>query len=267
MNSQVDHLNYRRMLQRELEQRRFKNKAYSLRAFAANLDVSAPFLSQVISGKKHLSIDRAHGVMKKVKWPHRQKKLFLNLVQMENSKNTDAKNLSAKHARALSEVDFLDLQHDRFQLVSEWHHFALVELTQIKGFREDAAWISQKVGIPAQMVMPSIERLLRTGLLKRENGKLQKPHTYGIGAIPSQAIQKFHRDHLEKATKALNSQIFQARDFTGQTLAINKKKLAEVKELIWEFQNKISQYYTDETDSDSVYHLAVQFYRLDQDRK
>ncbi len=259
--------NYRHMLKQEFENRKSKNQSYSLRAFALHLNVSASFLSQVLTGKKCLSYDRAHRVLKNFKWSYKKSQLFLNLVQMEGSKDQDAIERIAKQARALSEIDFVDVNADQFQLISKWYHFALMELTQLQDFSEDPLWISEKLGITVDEAQEVIDRLLRIGLLKRENNQLKKPQTYGVGSVPSEAIQQFHSEHLIKASEALKNQNFTERDFTGQTIALNKSKIQEVKELIWEFQNKMSQYYSNEKDCNSVYHVAIQLYRLDHEHK
>ncbi len=263
----TEKLDYRRMLQRELEQRRSKNPSYSLRAFAASLDLSAPFLSQIVSGQKRLSQDRAFLVLQKIKWSYRQKQLFLSLVKLEGSKDANIQKLSLRHAKALSEIDFIDLKEDQFKLVAEWYYFAIAELTAVKGFREEAQWIARRLNISPTLVEEALQKLLRLGIVTRDRGRLRKSESYGINDVPSLAIQTFHRHHLRRASLALDSQKFNDREFTGQTLSFERQKFSEVKEYIREFHQKMNQYSTDLQDPDSVFHLAIQFYRLDEAKK
>jgi len=57
---------FRDVLRRELQNRQQKNPAYSMRAFARDLDLSASGLSEVLSGKHSLSLRRAITVSKKL---------------------------------------------------------------------------------------------------------------------------------------------------------------------------------------------------------
>ena len=113
--------------------------------------------------------------------------------------------------------------------------------------------------------MQAIERLIRIGLLKREAGLLKKSRAnYRVGAVPSSAIRQFHKEHLKKAAVAIEAQPVETRDFSGTTFAINPKKLPRAKALIRRFQNELMEL-LENGDRSSVYHLAVQLYRLDQE--
>lgn len=51
----VDYFDYRKELVLELKERQFRNKSYSIRAFARDLSVSVTALHGVISGQRHFS--------------------------------------------------------------------------------------------------------------------------------------------------------------------------------------------------------------------
>ena len=56
----------RDILKKELERRQKNNSAYSLRAFAKYLDVSPAALSQIMSGKRGVSVKRLNFLMDKL---------------------------------------------------------------------------------------------------------------------------------------------------------------------------------------------------------
>jgi uncharacterized protein (TIGR02147 family) len=51
-------------------------------------------------------------------------------------------------------------------LLSLWHHFAILELTHIRGFKADSRWIAKTLGISVADVNIALQRLLRLGLLQ-----------------------------------------------------------------------------------------------------
>ncbi|MGZ3748755.1 MAG: hypothetical protein ACXVCD_15580, partial [Pseudobdellovibrionaceae bacterium] len=52
-------MSYQTILKNELKYRLQRNPSYSLRAFAKALEMSAPHLSDILSGKKGLSLSSA----------------------------------------------------------------------------------------------------------------------------------------------------------------------------------------------------------------
>jgi len=268
MKSQIQDpkYDYRFLLIKELEQRQQKNPAYSLRAFARTLNMSPAYVSQLFTGKRILSEKKASALSQKLKWPAKRKKIFLTLLQYQKAPTKESKDYFFEQIQDLSELDFLELKQDQFDVVAGWHHFAIVELSDLKDFKQNPTWIAKKLDISVMQAEQALERLIRIGLLKEKEGRLQKatPH-YRIQDVPSTAIVSFHQHHLESAQKALVTQAFEERDFSGTTVSVPVEKLPEIKELIREFRSKLNQYCSSKTNPDAVYHLAVQFYRLDKD--
>lgn len=76
-------------------------------------------------------------------------------------------------------------------------------------------------------------------------------------------IRKFHKQHLVNAAIALEEQDFSKRNLSGLTMAIDSKKLPEALELIREFRSRMSSL-LESGEKDSVYHLGIQLFQLDQ---
>lgn len=257
---------YRFLLIKELEQRQQKNPAYSLRAFARTLNMSPAYVSQLFTGKRILSEEKAASLSQKLKWSAKRKKIFLTLLQYQKASTQESKNYFLEQIQDLSDLDFLELKQDQFELIAGWYHFAIVELTDLKTFKPEPSWIAKKLGITTTQAKLALERLVRIGLIKEKEGRLEKatPH-HRIQDVPSNAIVSFHKHHLEAAQKAIQNQKFEDRDFSGTSVSVPIEKLPEIKELIRDFRSKLNQYCSSKSNPDSVYHLAVQFYRLDKD--
>ncbi len=259
-------LDYRNLLRLELSERQRRNPAFSLRAFASFLGLSAPFLSQVLTGQRVLSEEKAMEVVKRLRWPLRRQKLFLHLVRYQRTPTAAHRELVLQQADLLSEMDFLEIEREQFELISGWQHFALSELTLLPDFSPDPGWIAKRLGISQRQASESIRRLKKVGLLQNKGGRLVKSQSnYRIQDTPLAAIRNFHRSHLVKAAVALEHQPLETRDLSGSTIAFDAARLPEVRALIREFQEKLDTYCANGGPANSVYHLAIQFYRLDQE--
>ena len=85
-------MNYRLILKDHLRRRQEINPRYSLRAFAKKLGISPSKVSEVISGKKRISVERGEDVAKKLGLLGKEYELFVISVQLEStSKKTDKK--------------------------------------------------------------------------------------------------------------------------------------------------------------------------------
>ncbi len=261
-------VNYKYLISHELKIRVQKNPSYSLRAFAKFLEVSPAYISQIFSQKRILSDERAKDFSKKFKWPAKKRKLFLALIQYEKTKDPQVKQDFLEQIEDLLELEFIELQEDQFQLISEGYHYSIIELTNIKDFRADPKWVAERLGITLFQAESGMQRLLRLGLLKHESGSLRKSMpNYRIDGIPSIAIRAFHKEKLRLAEEALETQSLLERDFAGVTLSIRRKDVAHVRELSRNFIEKLMKLSDKVESPDSVYHLSTQFFRLDKEFK
>ncbi len=71
-----EHSEYRSFLKAELGDRIAKNSRYSLSAFAKQLGMAKSMLSEVLKGKKSLSIEAAGRVAAQLRLPEREGEYF-----------------------------------------------------------------------------------------------------------------------------------------------------------------------------------------------
>ena len=139
---------YRVFLENELKTRRELNPSYSLRAFARDLGLSAPRLSQVMSRKQGLSYESAKKVSKRLPLSEKEREIFCHSAGLLHSRNNQDRNL---HQERMDQIrnetnKFLDLEY--FKVISDWYHFAILELTYTEDFQSRPSWISRKLGVP-----------------------------------------------------------------------------------------------------------------------
>src|SRR4051812_13706155 len=108
---------YRLLLAAELAERKRRNPAYSLRAFATQLDVSAASLSQIMSGKRHLTAKTARRMAVRLGLPPERARDFLASVPRPSLVEGVG---GARAPRAPLDRDVLEAE--TFEIISDWHH-------------------------------------------------------------------------------------------------------------------------------------------------
>lgn len=260
-------LNYRDMLLQELEKRCRRNPQYSMRSFARDLSISPSRLSDVLKGRYGLSRVAAEQIAKKMEWEPLRRTYFCDLVASRHSRSDTQKKEAQKRLKRLyRDLHAQQLSLDAFQLISDWYHYAILELTLTENFQSDTEWISQRLAVDQHLIESAIQRLLRLGLLEKTNRTLRATaaSTFTPSGIPSEAIRKNHRQILRKAEAALETQSVQERDFSSVVLAVRKKDLPEAQEAIKAFRRQFDAQFSQATPKDEVYCLAVQFFNLTQ---
>jgi uncharacterized protein (TIGR02147 family) len=260
------------ILNSALTRRRTKNPSYSIRAFARDLHVSPSFMSLLLAGKRRLTVDRAKAMasaltLSKVKSHRFVKSVALASIQGEDGTNSLLELLST----STSLQNFSDLDIDRFQYFNHWYHVAILDLSTCDDFNSDIRWISERLGIRGDVTKTAIDRLLRLGVLKREQGALKKTEAYVNvpNGAPSTVIRNFHAQMIEKAKQALDQsslEEFKRRAITGITFAVAPENIEAAKDRIAQFKREMMELVENGQCTD-VYQMNIQFFPLTQRRK
>lgn len=238
MQKASEQLNYefRVILQAEFSRRLRVNERYSIRAFARYLQMDSSTLSRLLAGKKQVSEKKISQLCKKMGIQN-------PLEQNENS-------------------DFESVDVDIFTIIADWHHYAILDLVQIKSFKSDTKWIARKLNIENHQAQAAIERLLRVGMLKKENDILLKAQSFYTNykeGFTAAALKEYQRQIIQKALHAVDNCQQERKDITSITIAADSKKLSEAKDKIKIFRRELCSFLED-GEKDSVYHLAMQLY-------
>jgi uncharacterized protein (TIGR02147 family) len=244
-------VNYQIWLQSEFEKRVKVNPRYSLRAFARLLQLDPSTVSQLLSGKRRASNNMLERLFAKLEVsPEIRQKLLI------------------KQQTGINNYD--QISADVFAVISDWYHYAILELTFVKNFQSDARWISQQLNIPADIATAAIQRMIRIGLLKQdENGKLTKEQKYIVNykeGDTSAAHKSFQKEVIKKALESIDSTPQPEKDITSITFAIDESKIPIAKERIKNFRRALSEEL--ETGKQTrVYNLAIQLYPISEKMK
>lgn len=254
LDAETKTLNPRLWLSVEYTKRKSKNPSYSIRAFANFLKLDASTLSQVLSGKRQISgkiVSRladdlgADPVTKSALINFSNKKILTNQADVPETGN-----------------DFRELNMDAFSLISDWYHYAILELTFTKNFKSDVNWIASQLSITPSEADIAVERLKRLKLLEELDGKLIKTETFITNfkdGVTSEALKNLQRSILTMGLDAIDNTPPSEKDITSMTFAIDESKLQEARELIKKFRREMSKL-LESGNQTRVYHLGVQLY-------
>lgn len=241
----------RDLIIQEFKRRQSRNPRYSLRSFAGSLGVSVTSLSRLVKGNLVVSEKFVQKVGHALEIPP------VLMKQMSRS----------RPKRGGSTVDAFPvnlLQRDVFCLVSDWYHYALMELTQTKDFKLDYAWMAKRLNIDPETTQKAWERLVRLELIVFSNGKwVCKANNTNVGEdIRTDAHRKLQGNYLELAQLSLEHHDVEIRDFSSMTMSIDPDRLEEAKERITEFRRELCQFLEGGDSRREVYQLCVQLFPL-----
>lgn len=259
---------YREYLEREFQARLRRNAGYSLRAFARDIGMQPSKLSEVLRGIRGLSKKTAERVAKQIKLSSQETSVFLSLIDLHQRRNRSTQKLAEEKLKSLAAMDgYGELSLERFKIISDWHHFTILELTELDCFESDPKWIAGRLGIPTKTVSEAIERLLDFGLLERtQGGELKQTHRNLAtpSGIPSRELREHHSQILMKADAALTEVDITERDFSAITLAFNSTQMDEIRRELKELRRRVGQKIQDQGQKDRVYCLSMQFFPLER---
>lgn len=244
------------IIQNEFNKAKLKNPAYSKRAFAKRLQLSPAAVCGIFNQKLRITKRAAEKIFYNIPISPDQKSRILSLL--DNKKKTINKNKSTRDD-AFSLVDM-----DQYHLISEWYYFAILSLSEIKGFQDDPKWVAQRLNIQIRQARRALETLERLNLLARDKaGKLcwTGKSFRTTSEIPHAAIRQSHFENLELAKRSLENDKVEECDFTAITMAIDPKRMKEAKEQIKIFRREFCQK-LEAKGKKEVFKLVIQLFPL-----
>ncbi len=253
-------------LKLEFDRLKKKNSRYSLRAFAKTLDIPSGRLSEYLSNKRQITASVGEQIALKLKFDEELKAIFIKCIQTHLVAKRNLQRELSEIEKA-PEFDFIasDSQ-DRFRIVADWHHFAILSLMELNNFESSANWIARKLGLPEALIHESLDRLERTKIVDRSSvpWKVQTAHLRTTDGVSSEALKEFHNKNLELAAQKLAKVPVEDRDFSVMTIALDKAKLSFAKGMIRDFRRKLLRILESGENKNEIYQLSIQFFPLNE---
>jgi len=226
------------------------NEQYSLRAFAKNLNVPVSSLSEVMNEKRPLTKSLRDKIGRALNMSKEQIEFF------------DDKISSKKSAQENVDSDYRQIAIDSFYIISESHHYGILQLMKTKDFKNDAEWIAKRLSIDSLEVNLAIERLIRVAIIEIGEDGVMKDVTCGKTShlksdFTNEQLKNFQVKALEKAIVSIKNVPIENRDNTTMTMAISRKSLPFAKAEITKFRRQLTKKLESFDEPDEVYQLAI----------
>ena len=244
--------NFRTFLQAELARRCLENPQYSLRAFAGRIGVDHSTLSQILRGRRALTERTIRLVAKKLE---QRPEAIEEFVALQRAQGEDPRDREVRR-----------LTRDMICVVSDWYHYAILELTHLKGFQADSRWIARALDITIDEVNAAVSRMAGLRLLEMEAPDRWIDRSGDSAAsfddFTQIAIRQWSSQLHERSLVSLDKTPSEHRELSSTTLAINTKRLPEVKRRIDRFQRDLIDLLDRDTDHDDVFQLEIHLFPL-----
>ncbi len=251
-------------LRHEYLSRKTKNHSYSLRAFARQLHLTSGSLSELLSEKRPVTLKLALRLADRLNLSAEDRTRFLEIVHRERSSDLLSKKMGAKEKVP---NDYRQLSEDRFNVIAEWYHFAIMALFETEQSQGDPQWIAKRLGISVVEVRLALDRCLRLGLIEPKGstyipaGNLTTTHD-----IPSSALRRFHKQNLARAAETIETRAVEERDISAITMAIDPTRLVLAKKIILRFRRQMAKLLENGSKTE-VYNLSILLMPLTQPEK
>jgi uncharacterized protein (TIGR02147 family) len=259
---------YRQELQGELARRCERNPRYSVRSFARALSLSPGALSQILAGKRLPSHKLAQRILSSLDFTSAQEDAFLRSLAAAH-RDQGLKRLPRTFRKAAPEGAIRELSVDLFRIIGDWHHYAILEMTFVEGFRGDPQWIAGQLGITVTEAKLAVDRLLDLEFLQiAEDGTLTKTfgtHTTSDKHLTTPALRRHQRQVLEKAIHSLENDPIETRGMSSMTMAIDPELLPEAKRRIEEFTQELCAF-LESGRRKQVYELGIAIYPIQKSK-
>ncbi|MGZ3712016.1 MAG: DUF4423 domain-containing protein, partial [Bdellovibrionota bacterium] len=164
------------------------------------------------------------------------------------------------------DTDFRQIAYDHFQVISDWYHFAILELASVKGFEPSTRWIAKALGLSVAEAQAAIDRLVRIGYIAIESSgkwKILEENTTTLGTEETTAaLQQMQKQILQMAINAMETIPVAKRDQSAMTMAADSCLLPAAKEKIKKFRRELCALLESGKKKDAVYQLSVSLYPL-----
>ncbi|MAE73867.1 MAG: hypothetical protein CL675_07205 [Bdellovibrionaceae bacterium] len=232
-------------LRTEMLERAKRNPNYSLRAYARYLEIEASSLSQILSGKRPLTDTMCHRLGKR-----------LNLSESE------VQDLITGTSTATAN-SYKTIEKDLFEVISDWFHFAILELTHLPHFKPSEDWISQTLGISQLESKAAIQRLFRLQMLVEKDGRwvdnLGDAGNEG-NRVPSEAYARYQRQILMKSLEAMDNTPYEERVQTSSTFTMSNSDILKLKRVMLKCVHQIKKAAQETKAHDEVYQLSLSLF-------
>jgi uncharacterized protein (TIGR02147 family) len=226
---------YRKFLKDFYEEQKARDPKFSHRYFTRKVGFSSSgYFSDVLNGKKNLSLAFTLRFAKALKLGREEEEYFVNLVGFNQSKTLEEKNRHYEMMMTSGKVKVDVLEKDKHEYFRDWRHAAVREALHYLDIGDDYRLLGRSLDPPmtAKDAERSIDLLEGLGLIRRDAQGRWRPTSGNISTgsrFDSLNVANTHRANLELAVRALDVFPPDQKGFSTLTLPLTEEKIRKAK--------------------------------------
>jgi uncharacterized protein (TIGR02147 family) len=227
-----------------------------MRAFAKFLAVDHASLSQILRGKRALTARMILKLGTRLGLDQQAVDGYIAREATWGSNSDDQPGL----------VEMRQLADDTSAVISEWYHYAILELTRLKNFKPDSRWIARVLGITADEVNVALSRLIRLGLLEM----VARDRWIDKSGNTTASLAQFNQVAVERLSEQVRRLMLNAigtlpegrYEHSSTTVALGAAQLPAVLERIARFRRELIALIDQGPVRDDVYQLEINLFPM-----
>ncbi|KYG65691.1 hypothetical protein AZI86_01040 [Bdellovibrio bacteriovorus] len=259
------------ILREAFARRKKENKFFSFRLIAKKMDTSVSLISQIMNGKRSLTLEMIEDFSNVLDLDNDQYDELVKLIMNKKKVRASTGPLHLPDVKApltiSTPVDWNAQPKQNFWVLQDWHYLAILDATYLADCDGTPAYFAKKLNLDLDVATEAIEEMLQDGLLEWKDGKLIKSANYN--SFQSKAnradILSYHKSALKKSLEILETQSDEGqaehRLVNSMTLTVPEDKVTWAKQQISQFLKAIAVELS-QGPEEHVYQLSVQFVPL-----
>lgn len=247
-------------MKKTFQQRQEKNPRYSLRAYARSLEIEASNLSEILSGKRALSLFVAEKILKHLDCSREQQDSMMSEFKLELDQ--------AKKFRKQSSNEYL-IEEEGFHEIATWYHMAILTFFETPHYDGTIESVAKYFGMESDKVKSALDGLVKMELLRMEEGRYEKvAATY---RAPKENPEKKRRvgtdqivaDSMDLAADLSAHYTHQEKEVWATYMALNPARMGEARTYYREGVTKfVSSFSCTPGEESDVYQISFQMVPL-----
>ncbi len=164
-----EYLDYRLILNEDFMNRNFNNQNYSLRAYSRDLDISVSFLTEIMKGKKDLSLEKCRIVFAALRFEAEELKYIENLVSYQTSKDSFEKDEAFRFISKNFSRGMLSEDKESELLMKSVYHFIMHGLVGCLGEEDLIIKSALKIGLDEFQTHEILTEMLAAGYFTKND--------------------------------------------------------------------------------------------------
>jgi uncharacterized protein (TIGR02147 family) len=268
-----EYTDYRAYVRDSCEELKRRDPKFSHRYFAQKAGInSSGFLSNVLSGRRNLTMRVALRFAAVLKLNKEESDYFQNTVGYCQAKTVDERAHYYEKMIGRFTVEVRRLEQDKFEFYSKWYYSAIREVLYYFPFVDDYDALARQLNpsISAEEARKAVELLIRLNLLQRDaKGRLSQstPLISSGGEAKSIHIARFQRETMMLAGQALDRFSGDVRDSSTLTMTLSEKSFLRAKKEVSEMRKRLLAIAREDQEVDRVYQFNFQLFPLTRFKK